>query len=389
MAVGKAGGNSLPYQGPLPSFPSTPSAAPKASSGIGKVGNFLLGLASGGLNFLYSNWQQKKQNEYNEAQLEKMNNYNSFNAIKNRLIAAGVPEKAALNAIAGSPTASQQSAMVSSAEPTQTSPAGDIAAGASSAFQNALVDEQTVNQDIQNQSQHKMNELLIQDAQMRILGLRTDLNFQKAIRRLEVANLDLQNLFGLAEYCQVQIDLLQDPRVVSSQFWNKIQKQGMYTFHPPIDLQLDGDYYEYSGEQHPKALNALLDARAKNLISFQDEVYNQMVAKGLERARLDAQKTGIEKEISNYLLSLNTNGKILLAQGAIAEMQRVTAETGLERSHALRRLADIMSMFGPLMGALLQGTQMYNNISTGVSRNRIASNTRNWQFNGATTSFSW
>lgn len=125
---------------------TSPKGAPAPSSGSAfNPLSFAPGILGTVGNWLYSDWQQNKQNKYNQEQQDKMNSYNSPTAIKNRLLAAGVPEKAALNAIAGSPSLGEQTTLSPSASPMPTSPGTDFMSGINSGFANQLVDAQTQN----------------------------------------------------------------------------------------------------------------------------------------------------------------------------------------------------------------------------------------------------
>lgn len=188
-----------------PSAPSSPSFGSGFS--LGNFGNFLFGVASSGLNYLFSRRQQKEQNEYNEEQIDKMNNYNSFNAVKNRLIAAGVPEKAAINAIAGSPSLGQQSSPAVATPYVGNAPGTDFMQGMSSSFANQLVDSQaqnvraaTANDKVRLQTEVAQSSLNMQKTLSEILNIDSKTLAQDLERQIRFQNIPFEQKFLEYQY---------------------------------------------------------------------------------------------------------------------------------------------------------------------------------------------
>lgn len=358
------------------------------------VGKVVGGLLQSGANYLFGSNQQAQQNAYNERMIKKMNSYNSPSASMNRLIAAGVSPKAALNSLADSPSLGAQSA-VNTATPYQgNAPATDFASSLSSMYANDLVDSQAVNQRINNESQRQLNQLSAENLQETIRGLglsnqgkSTDLEFQRSIRNIQRANLSIEQLIGLHELFQYELAIAENPYV--EYFYTKgglYDASGLQRDYPYPDLpkpmgSKDDTFSEATTSRYSKN-------RTNAIKAYDKEIANQLSARGIEAGRLNYISQGISKEASNHLKALDVEMLRLLAQGKVEQFRERLADTGLSRKEWLMKLADTFSQFSPLASALLSGSQIYSNVATGASRSRI-SHSGNFHPDMGSVSFSW
>lgn len=85
------------------------------------------GLIGSAINYFTARDLQNRSNQFNEQMIDKQNAYNSPSATLNRMVAAGIPEKAALRSIAGVPSLGAQPSAASSSEFPGNMPATDFA----------------------------------------------------------------------------------------------------------------------------------------------------------------------------------------------------------------------------------------------------------------------
>lgn len=374
------------------------ASATKAFNPLHLLSGFVGGIAQSFTNYQFNQKLQQQQNDFNRQQIAEQNNYNSPNAVKNRLIAAGVPEKAALQAIAGSPSLGQQTSVATAAPPIGELPGTDFIHGMQSTFANSLVDAQTVNQEIQNKDQRTINQLQIKELQEQIynLGLSNqgkekDLYYQPFIRNLEVANLDLYHLMGLYELSQYQLALNENPYIdfVDYKLYSEagpdltdvVQQPSVAVYNSNRDTDDGKDAFNQKRAKH------LMDNRANQLKLMAKSLENELSTAGIDSSRLSYISSGIEKEAANYIKRLDTESIRLLAQGKVEELRKHIAEISLSKKDWLFKMIDVISAFGPLMSTLMSATGSLDNVSSAVNRSRVAR--PSVQFNPTTTSFSW
>lgn len=318
-----------------------------------------------------------EQREYQQQLQNQMNAYNSPDAQKARLMAAGYSERVAMDTLSGAGNAAGQQTTLQAAAGSggalgALGQAANIASGASNAFGTAV---QGIGQAIDNRYKDAENGLLLQDMSESLRGrvIANNWNYDKSQWEKEQwafiqKGLSRQDIADGLSLMQYMAQLSYDPKFNS--LW-KGSIDGVVDFTDHGELPKGTTYSkafcfnEKTGEYELTEEGKRQQA-ACNL--YFDNMRNDIFAAGVERKQLENEKQDAEnesasktKEFENYLKSLDNETARLIAEGNIkAVRQKIMGDK--DKPSWAAYLLTILEYVMPVMSG---GASMYKEAMQG------------------------
>lgn len=265
------------------------AAAELITSGLPIIGSVL--------NSQFAMHQQREQNAYNERMLDKQNNYNSPSATLARMVAAGIPLKAAQRSLAGVPSVGAQPTANTATPYTGSEPfagfgeAANLYAQASLAKSQARLNNATAEgQELDNSNKPQAYE----DAHQQALAIVRNYNAQSD------KSLSEKDLIDLQQYTQKLI--------------NDEQEIRLENLPDEISLQLDKIALDYNVEANDLAFAiASFNSRLDNI--------------NLSNSKLTSEQQEIITTIRQIQQVINTNEPEELKAQNIAKIRKAHPDT--------------------------------------------------------------